>query len=71
MARGRKPSLSPEEQLAQITAEIEKLEYTMKELKRTKKNLTEQIRQARLAELDHIISEKGLSLEEVKALLEK
>ena len=40
-------------------------------LKRELQFLEEQIKQARLVELDEIISEKGLSFEEVKELLNK
>ena len=70
MARGRK-ALSLDEQLAKITAEIDKMETSLKEMKQAKKDLEDQIKQARLAELDDIISEKGLSFEEVKELLSK
>ena len=70
MARGRK-ALSLDEQLEKITAEIENMENSLKEMKQAKKDLEEQIKQARLAELDEIISEKGLSFEEVKELLNK
>ena len=68
MARGRK-SLSLDEQLEKITTEIENMESSLKEMKKAKKDLEEQIKQARLAELDEIISEKGLSFEEVKKML--
>ncbi len=70
MARGRK-SLSLDEQLAKITTEIENMESSLKEMKKAKKDLEDQIKQARLAELDELISEKGLSFEEVKELLNK
>ena len=70
MARGRK-NLTLDEQLAKITTEIENMETSLKEMKKAKKNLEDQIKQARLAELDDIISEKGLSFEEVKELLTK
>ena len=70
MARGRK-SLSLDEQLEKITAEIENMENSLKEMKKAKKDLEDQIKQARLTELDEIISEKGLSFEEVKELLNK
>ena len=70
MARGRK-SLTLDEQLAKITTEIENMESSLKEMKQAKKDLEEQIKQARLAELDEIISEKGLSFDEVKELLSK
>ena len=67
MARGKKLSL--DEQLAKITTEIENMESSLKEMKKAKKDLEDQIKQARLAELDEIISEKGLSFEEVKKML--
>ena len=70
MARGRK-SLSLDEQLEKITAEIDNMESSLKEMKKAKKDLEDQIKQARLAELDELISEKGLSFEEVKELLNK
>ena len=70
MARGRK-SLTLDEQLVKITTEIENMENSLKEMKKAKKDLEEQIKEARLAELDEIISEKGLSFEEVKELLNK
>ena len=70
MARGRK-ALSLDEQLTKITAEIDKMETSLKEMKQAKKDLEDKIKQARLSELDDIISEKGLSFEEVKELLTK
>lgn len=68
MARGRK-SLSLDEQLEKITAEIDNMESSLKEMKKAKKDLEEQIKQARLSELDDLISEKGLSFEEVRKML--
>ena len=68
MARGRK-SLSLDEQLAKITTEIDNMESSLKEMKKAKKDLEDQIKQARLAELDELISEKGLSFDEVKKML--
>ena len=70
MARGRK-SLTLDEQLAKITTEIENMETSLKEMKQAKNELEDQIRQTRLAELDDIISEKGLTFEQVKELLDK
>ena len=67
MARGKKLSL--DEQLAKITTEIENMESSLKEMKKAKKDLEDKIKQARLSELDDIISEKGLSFEEVKKML--
>ena len=68
MARGRK-SLSLDEQLEKITAEIDNMESSLKEMKKAKKDLEEQIKQSRLAELDDLITEKGLSFEEVRKML--
>ena len=68
MARGRK-SLSLDEQLAKITNEIENMESSLKEMKQTKKELEEQIRQAQLSELNDLINERGLTFEEVKKML--
>ena len=70
MARGRK-NLTLEEQLAKITTEIENMETSLKEMKQAKKELEDQIRQTRLAELDDIITEKGLTFEQVRELLDK
>lgn len=70
MARGRK-KLSLDEQLVKITTEIENMENSLKEMKLAKKNLEEQIRLARLNELDELIAEKGLSFEDVKKMLDK
>ena len=70
MARGRK-SLSLDEQLEKITTEIENMENSLKEMKQAKKDLKEQIKMARLVELDELISSKGLSFEEVKMMLTK
>ena len=67
MARGKKLSL--DEQLEKITTEIENMESSLKEMKKAKKDLEDQIKQARLAELDELISEKGLSFDEVKKML--
>ena len=68
MARGRK-NLTLDEQLEKITTEIENMENSLKELKVTKKELEEQIRQARLSELDELIKEKGLNLDDIKKML--
>ena len=70
MARGRK-ALSLDEQLAKITTEIDNMESSLKEMKKAKKDLEEQIRQARLSELDELITEKGLTFEQVRELLDK
>ena len=68
MARGRK-SLSLDEQLEKITTEIENMENSLKEMKQAKKNLEEQIKQAKLTELNDLITERGLTFDEVKKML--
>lgn len=47
------------------------MENSLKELKATKKNLEEQIKMARLSELDELISASGKSFEEIKEMLSK
>lgn len=69
MARGRK-SYTLDEQLEKITNEIDNMEDSLKEMKKAKKELEEQIHQNKLVELDELIVESGLSLDEVKTLLE-
>ena len=68
MARG-KTTLTLEEQLEQITSEIESMETSIKELKGRKKELEEQVKMNRLSELDELITTSGKSFEEVKELL--
>lgn len=70
MPRGRK-SYTLDEQLEKMTNEIENMEKSLKEMKQAKNELEERIRQNRLAELDDLISAKGLSFEEVREMLEK
>ena len=47
------------------------MEASLKELKKAKKDLEEQIKMNRLSELDELIEENGLSYNEVKKLLKK
>lgn len=71
MARGRKKALTLEEQLEKIVSDIEAAENQLKELKNTKKELEEQIKMSRVAELEEFISSRGLSVEDVKEMLDK
>ena len=71
MARGRKPALTLEEQLTKITEEIDKMKASLKELEKTKDDLEEQIKMNKLSELDELITESGLSYDEVKNILKK
>lgn len=71
MARKKKIVLTLEEQLIQVTADIEQTKETLKSLEKTKKELENKIKIDRLAALDDIIQKSGKSYEEVKALLTK
>ena len=51
--------------------EIDDLKANIKELEKAKEDLEEQIRLNRLSELDDLITESGLSFEEVKELLNR
>lgn len=68
MPRGRK-TLTLEEQLEKITNEIENMEKSLNELKKTKIELEEQVKMNRLSELDKLIIESGKTYEEIKELL--
>lgn len=68
MPRGRK-SLTLDEQLVKITEEIDNMEESLKKLKATKKDLEEQIKLNRLSELDDLIRQNGMSIEDIKNIL--
>lgn len=70
MARGKK-NLTLEDQLLQLTSEIESMESSIKEKKKLKKELEEQVKMNRLSELDELITISGKSFEEVKELLKQ
>lgn len=71
MARKKKVTLTPEEQLNQIIADIDQTKETLKSLEKSKKELEEKVKMNRLAALDKIIQQSGKSYDEVKALLSK
>ena len=54
-----------------VSLVVHNMESSLKEMKQAKKELEDQIRQTRLAELDEIITEKGLTFEQVRELLDK
>ena len=68
MPRGRK-KLTLDEQLVKITEEIDDMEQSLKELKATKRDLEEQIRFNHLSELDDLINQSGMSIEDIKNIL--
>lgn len=71
MARGRKKSLNLDEQLERILTDIKETEDRLKELKAEKIKVEEQLKMNRIAELDDFISSRGLSIEDVKEMLEE
>lgn len=72
MARGRKKTnLTLDEQMEQIIAEITEVEVHLKELSNKKKELEGQIKANRIQELDAFISSHGLTIDDVKELVEK
>lgn len=68
MPRGRK-SYTLDEQLNKVTNEIEIMENELKKMKQLRVELEQQIRQNKLAELDQLMSSKGLSFEDLKEML--
>lgn len=71
MARGRKKALTLDEQLEKVISELEETEGKLKELKNQKNTLEEQIKMKQVEELNDFISSRGLSIDELKELLEK
>lgn len=69
MARNRR-NITPEEQLEQLSVDIENMEETLKEMKRTKKELESQIKMNKLEELYNIITSNGKTIDEVKDMLQ-
>lgn len=67
---GRRKNLTLDEKLEKITIEIETMENSLATLKQTKLELEEQIRQNRLLELDKLISDNGMSIDEIKEIIE-
>lgn len=71
MARGKKVTLTLEEQLEKIISDIEIAKENIKEMEKQKKELEAQIKMDRLTELDELIKSSGKTFEEVKELLSK
>lgn len=69
MARKKKISLTLEDELNQIIADIEAAEENLKALKKSKKELEEKVKMDRLAALDDMIQKSGKSYDEVAELL--
>ena len=71
MPKGHKAALTLDEQLIKITSEIENMGNSLRKLKNAKKNLEEQTHQARLSELDELLQKRGISLDELKEMLDE
>ena len=69
MARIAKSKATPEEQLANVVAQIEKTEAELKALKKQKIQLEKDVKASQVEELSGIIAESGMSIEDVKKLL--
>ena len=69
MARIAKSKATPEEQLANVVAQIEKTETELKALKKQKIQLEKDVKASQVEELSGIIAESGMSIEDVKKLL--
>lgn len=69
MARGRKKSLSLDEQLEQVKTEISEMEQNLKDLKLKKKQLESEIKKEEKDKIISLIEQSGKSFDEVKAFL--
>ena len=69
MARNRR-NITPEEQLEQLSVDIENMEETLKEMKRTKKELESKVKMNKLEELYNIMTSNGKTIDEVKDMLQ-
>lgn len=68
MARGKK-NLTLDEQLAKLNIEIVTTETKLSEMREIKKQLEEQIKFARLSEIDKIMLDKNISFEQLQEIL--
>lgn len=71
MPRGRRSNLTLDEKLENTLYEIANTENRLVELNRRKDELEIQIRQQRLSELDEMISLKGLSIADIKKMIDE
>lgn len=67
MARKKRLSLS--ERLSQIDSQISEKEEQLKKLKKERKELLEKKKQEDLDEIYSILSEKGMSIDELKNII--
>lgn len=69
MARGRKKALPLEGQLEKVISDISFTEEALKELKLKKKTIEEKMKIQKLDQLNAVISEKGLTIDQVTDLI--
>lgn len=70
MPRGRK-KYTLEEHLEVTIKQIGECERTLKDLKGKKKALEAQLNESKLSELSNLIEESGISIDEIKNLIQK
>jgi hypothetical protein len=70
MARGRK-KYTLDEQYELTVKQIGELETALKELKTKRKELEVSLKDRKLSELNTLITETGLSIDEIKDLIQK
>ena len=73
MPRGRKKqeNILLEEKLADVTEQIERVETTLKELRRQKKEIEQQIEERKKEQLYKAVIETGKTIEEILEVLGK
>lgn len=73
MPRGRKKqeNILLEEKLADVTEQIEKVETTLKELRRQKKEIEQQIEERKKEQLYKAVIKSGKTIEEILEVLGK
>ena len=71
MARGKRRTQEEllNDKLEKLNADILHMEESIHEKKRQKEETENELRTLRMKELDHIISDKGLTMEDVKKML--
>ena len=69
MPRGKVKTL--EEKLADVRANIEEENAALEALKAAEQNLLDQIRQRDIKALENLMEEKGITVQELKELIEK
>ncbi|XBX03584.1 hypothetical protein QMP26_23860 [Enterocloster clostridioformis] len=71
MPRGRKKqeNISLEERLADVTAQIERIEDTLKDLRRQRKDIEKQLEEQKKEQLYKAVVDSGKTIEEILEVL--